>query len=258
MTRLKQLTMLALAFAMAAMVAPAAAQTPAGTQSTLEQQNKQILDELKAIRQLLERVIVQPANAARPPVLDARVTFATLPTDRVLGNVKAPVTMVEFTDLQCPFCRQYHMQTFEQIKREYIDTGKVRYIRRDLPLETIHPMALSAARVARCAREQGRFWEMQHAILVNNARLSSDILNTLARDVGLDSAKLATCLADPGRLDAMIREDVTAAQGAGLNATPAFLIGRTQETGFTGERLMGSQPFATFDAKIKELLAAVK
>jgi protein-disulfide isomerase len=226
---------------------------------TIEQQNRQILDELKAIRQVLERLIVVPQPAAaRPAAPQPPVTFATIPTDRVLGSPSAPITMVEFTDLQCPFCRQFQTTVFDALKRDYIDTGKVRFISRDLPLEAIHPMAVGAARMTRCALEQNRFWEMRHALLVNNARLSLDLFDTLATQVGLDDDKLDACLANTARLDAMIKADIAAAMSADLQATPAFVIGRTQAAGLVGERFMGAQPYAAFDAKLKQLLADIK
>jgi protein-disulfide isomerase len=129
---------------------------------SLQQQNDQILQELKAIRQLLEKLAGPlgqpgpvPAQAAAP--VDDHVTLATV-TGLVLGKPDAPLTMVEFTDLQCPFCRQFHVTAFEQIKTDYIDTGKLRYISRDFPLDSIHPFAQGAARAARPTRaSSGRY-----------------------------------------------------------------------------------------------------
>src|SRR3989344_8516599 len=79
--------------------------------------------------------------------------------DPFLGDKKAPVTIVEFSDFQCPYCARFRQQTFDQIKQEYIDTGKVRFVYRDFPLSSIHPMAQKAAEAAECADEQGKFWE---------------------------------------------------------------------------------------------------
>ena len=81
-----------------------------------------------------------------------------------LGRADAPLTIVEFTDYQCPYCRQFQAQTFAQLKKNYIDTGKLRFIVRDLPLE-FHSAARPAAEAAHCAAEQGKFWEMHHALL---------------------------------------------------------------------------------------------
>src|SRR5262245_15693319 len=118
---------------------------------SLPQQNDQILQELRAIRQLLEKLAgplgaTAPANAGVPGA-NAPVKLSEL-GGFVLGKADAPLTMVEFTDLQCPFCRQFHITTFEQLKKDYIDTGKLRYFALDFPLESLHPLAMQAARAA--------------------------------------------------------------------------------------------------------------
>src|SRR5437773_7550006 len=184
---------------------------PVAAQQSLQQQNDQILQELKAIRQLMEKLAGPlngqpggPVPTAAAPVND-NVKFANV-TGYVLGRADAPLTMVEFTDLQCPFCRQFHATAFEQIKREYIDTGKLRYISRDFPLDTIHPLAIAASRADRCAGEQGKFWEMRHAIL-GNGKLKSDSFAGFAKDLKLDVAGFNACVADTARLDARWQSD---------------------------------------------------
>ncbi len=101
--------------------------------------------------QLLENILVAVQPAARPAPLadDAPVTLKTVPTEQVLGKADARVTIVEFTDLQCPFCRQFRTTTFERIKRDYIDTGSVRFISRDPPLTAIHPLAIQPGHLYR-------------------------------------------------------------------------------------------------------------
>src|SRR5471032_2159020 len=206
------------------------AAAPASAQQSLSQQNDQILQELKAIRQLLEKLAgplgqpgsPTPTQAAAPPA-DDHVRLATV-TGMVLGKPDAPLTMVEFTDLQCPFCRQFHVTAYEQIKKDYIDTGKLRYISRDFPLDTIHPYAISAARASRCAAEQGRFWEMRHTILVNNAALTNDIFATFAQDLKLNVPNFKTCTADASRLQADLQQDLGDAGGVGVSGTQTFVI----------------------------------
>ncbi len=221
-------------------------------------QNTQILEELKAIRQLLEKLVAQPQPSVRPaPPASARVTLKAVPTEHMLGKADAPVTIVEFTDLQCPFCRQFHTTTFERIKQDYIDTGAVRFISRDLPLPSIHPLAMPAARMSICAAEQGRFWEMRHAILVNSNKLAADVFVSLAADLGLNAATFAECSNQTERLDALIDADAGEARAAGITGTPGFVVGRTvaSGSGFTGTRLMGALPFEQFEAAIKDVLA---
>jgi protein-disulfide isomerase len=246
-----------LALALGAMLtAPLAAQS-------LQQQNDQILQELKAIRQLLEKLAGPlggqpgapvPTQAAAP--VDDHVKLAAV-TGFAIGKPDAPLTMVEFTDLQCPFCRQFHVTAFEQIKKDYIDTGKLRYISRDFPLDTIHPYAQAAARASRCAAEQGKFWEMRHTILVNNAALNNDVFATFATDLKLNPATFKTCEASAAsKFQADFQKDLTDATAVGVSGTPTFVIGKTSANGLDGVRLVGAQPYAVFDAKLKELLAA--
>jgi protein-disulfide isomerase len=224
---------------------------------SLQQQNDQILNELRAIRQLLEKLagpLGQPVpTAAAPAPTTDKVKLASV-TGYVLGKPDAPLTMVEFTDLQCPFCRQFHVTAFEQIKKEYIDTGRLRYVSRDFPLDSIHPMAISAARAARCAGEQGKFWEMRHAILVNNATLNADSFATFAGDLKLNASSFKACSSDTSKWQVELQKDLNEGQSVGVSGTPSFVIGRTSANGLDGIRLVGAQPFAAFDARLKELL----
>jgi protein-disulfide isomerase len=234
---------------------------PAAAQS-LPQQNQDILNELRQIRQLLEKLagpLGQPTGGAVPTAaaapVDDHVKLATV-TGYALGKPDAPLTMVEFTDLQCPFCRQFHVTAFEQIKKDYIDTGKLRYISRDFPLDSLHPYAQNAARASRCAGDQGKFWEMRHTILLNNAQLGADVFNTFAADLKLNVATFKACEASAAtKFQAEMQKDLTDATSVGVSGTPTFVIGRTSANGLDGVRLVGAQPYAVFDAKLQELLA---
>lgn len=235
---------------------------PVSAQQSLQQQNEQILNELKAIRQLLERlagpigpggVPPMPVPTAPAPVND-NVSLSSV-TGIMIGKPDAPLTMIEYTDLQCPFCRQYHITSYEQIKKDWIDTGKLRYLVRDLPIESIHPQAMPAARATRCAGEQGKLWEMRHAILLNNARLSTDVFGPFAQDLKLNMAAFNKCFADTSKFQAEISKDMAEAATVGISATPSFVIGKTSAGQMEGVRFIGAQPYAAFDAKLKELAA---
>jgi protein-disulfide isomerase len=215
-----------------------------------------ILQELRAIRQLLQRgagTTPGPATPAAAPARFERVTIADEPA-WALGRPDAPVTLVEFTDLECPFCRRFHVSTFEELRNQYIDTGKVRFVSRDLPLE-IHKHALLAAHAARCAGEQGKFWELRHTMLVNGRSLGPETIRAQAGDLGLDVAALESCI-DSRRHEPAIQKDMSAAQAAGLTGTPSFVLGKTTVNGIEGIKIVGAQPYATFEGKIRELLAA--
>ena len=237
--------------------------TPAGAQQSLQQQNEQILNELKAIRQLLERLAgpIGPGGAPGlpvPPMPSAPVSDnVSLPsvTGIMIGKADAPLTMIEYTDLQCPFCRQYHITAYEQIKKDWIDTGKLRYLVRDLPIESIHPQAMPAARATRCAGEQGKLWEMRHAILLNNGRLTNDAFGPFAQDLKLNMAAFNKCYADGSKFQAEISKDMAEAATVGISATPSFVIGKTSAGQMDGVRFIGAQPYSAFDAKLKELAA---
>ena len=215
-----------------------------------------ILDELRQIRQLLERMQQQPARAAQPAAPPEGPVRIALDGAYVLGRPDAPVTMVEFSDYECPFCRQYHMASFEKIKRDYIDTGKVRYVSRDLPLD-FHPHAKPAAKAARCAGEQGRFWEMRRALIVNGNALGPQLMAGLARELKLDEAAFGECVAST-RYDKAIADDVSAAAAVGISGTPTFVVGRSDAAGVEGQKVIGAQPVASFEERIQALLAPVK
>ena len=165
--------------------------------------------------------------------------------DPFLGDKKAPVTIVEFSDFQCPYCARFRQQTFDQIKQEYIDTGKVRFVYRDFPLSSIHPMAQKAAEAAECADEQNKFWEYHDGIFANQASLSIDNMKKWAKDLGLDSSKFNSCL-DSEKYANEVRNDLSDATKTGGQGTPYFLVGNTQ--------LSGAYPFDAFQQAIESQL----
>jgi protein-disulfide isomerase len=211
------------------------------------QQNDRILDELSEIRRLVEQTA---AATDRVKLADVGGEF--------LGRADAPLTMVEFTDLQCPYCREFHNTTFERIKKDYIDTGKLRYLSRDFPIDALHPLSIAAARAARCAGDQAKFWEMRHIILVNNAKLTEDAFLAFARQLDLDLAAFTRCLADTGRIDAKWQRDKADATSVGMVGTPSFIIGLTSATGIEGTRMAGAKPYTVFDTALSDLLATVE
>lgn len=231
------------------------AQAPAPPQPaappTLQQQNEEILRELRAIRMLLERLTTpqQQGQAAAQPAT-ARVTNLT---GYSMGKADAPLTMVEFTDLQCPFCRQFVLTSFDEIKRNWIDTGKLRYVTRDFPIADLHAQAVPAARAARCAGAQGKFWEMRMALLRNANLLSSAYIAATAADLKLDAKVFAACSTST-RFDGEIQADMQEGTRINVAGTPTFVMGRTTASAIEGPVVVGALPYAQFDAKLKQLL----
>src|SRR5256885_9876297 len=169
---------------------PASAPPPAPQAPLTQQQGDEMLRELRAIRILLER-LTTPRPSAPPQPEVGRVTNLT---GYALGRPDAPLTMVEFTDLQCPFCRQFILTSFNDIRKNWIDTGKLRYISRDFPLD-FHAQAMPAARAARCAGEQGKFWEMRLGLMRNANLLTPEYITRTASDLKIDSKAFAACTA---------------------------------------------------------------
>jgi protein-disulfide isomerase len=170
----------------------------------------------------------------------------------ILGATDAPVTVVEFTDYQCPFCKRFILSTFPLLKRDFIDTGKVRWIVRDLPLG-FHPNAYKAAQAAHCAGDQGKFWEMRDTLFRNNANLGIEQLPGYARDIGLDGDAFDACLSSD-RHQAQIEQDSQDADRIRITGTPSFVIGKTAGDSVSGRLVIGAQATAVFTAEIKRVL----
>jgi len=212
------------------------------------EQAQEIINELKQIRQTLEK-LTSPQQAPAP---DDKVSYKLYPGGFSLGDAKAPLVMVEYTDFQCPFCQQFHNTAFAQIKANYIDTGKIRFVSRDFPLD-FHDNARRAATAGHCAAEQGKFWEMRHVMIVNANALKPDNLATYAATVQMDVPKFKSCL-ESDKYKAQIDQDIAEGGVAGVQGTPSFVIGRIENDKLEGVRLVGAMPYATFDAKIQQLL----
>ena len=161
------------------------------------------------------------------------------------GEEDAPVTMIEFSDFQCPFCGRFFTQTLPLIEEQYLKTGKVKFVYKDFPLESIHPMALPAALAARCAGEQGKFWEYHDIIFENQALLSDSSLKQWASDLGLNTGDFNSCL-DSQKYLSEIRKDLQEGEAAGIRGTPGFLI--------NGQLISGAQPFNVFQQAIESQL----
>ena len=154
------------------------ASTAADEPPMTRQQADEIVRELHEIRNLLQ----QPPgarNEVRPPGIAPQKVSMSLENTRFMGSEKAPLTIVEFTDYQCPYCQRFHLTTFTALKEKYIDSGVARFYSRDLPLE-MHRNALRAAEAARCAGEQGHFWEMRNLLQSNSDKLELEILHSTA------------------------------------------------------------------------------
>ena len=209
------------------------------------QQADQILQELRQIRLLLERQQQQPAG---PP---AKIKM-NLEGAEMLGSKNAPVTMVEFTDYQCPFCQSFHAQTFGELKKNFIDTGKVRFFSRDLPLDSMHPDAMRAAEAGRCAGDQGQFWKLRDLMGNHADKLDLQSLLADAEFLKLDVTVFRVCVVSE-KYKNEIQADMMEAMRIGADGTPAFVVGKSTAEGIEGDLVVGAQPYNVFDLKLRSL-----
>ena len=141
------------------------------------------------------------------------------------------------------------------MERDYIQSGKVKYVSRDLPLESIHPLAMKAAEATHCAGEQGKYWEMHDRLFAHQQELARPDLSKHAQALGLDMAAFDQCV-DTGKSATRIRKDMAEAQSLQVTGTPTFFLGLTDPNGsqVKGVRMTGAQPYQTFKDAIERLL----
>ncbi len=218
---------------------------PAAATTITSAQAEDILAELRNIKSMLE----EDRKSAEPAAGTIRMADVAL---NALGSPNAPVTIVEFTDYQCPYCHRFHEQTWPELKKTYIDTGKVRFVVRDLPLD-FHDQALPSAIAARCAGEQDHYWPMYEALLGQTEGLTKNMARKLAIVIGVDLPTFDACLQNPGVRHA-IETDVAEAQRIGVTGTPGFVIAQSHAGQLEGTLLLGAQPTAAFTSRIEALL----
>lgn len=190
----------------------------------------------------------------RPPAgaknLDAVIEIGDAP---MLGDRAAPVTLIEFTDYQCPFCKRLSQDTLPEIRKAYVDSGKVRYVTRDLPL-SIHKKAPKAAGAANCAGDQGKYWQMHDSMFAHEDQLDPERLVAQAGELGLDVEAFKSCL-ERGKHKARVDASAAEAGKLGITGTPTVLVGCSDGDKVKDLKVVRvAQPFATYRAQIDELL----
>jgi protein-disulfide isomerase len=156
------------------------------------------------------------------------------------GPKNAKITIVEFSDYECPFCKQWHSQVWPQIQKKY--GSQVRLVYRDFPLFGLHNNAEPAAEAAHCADDQGKYWEYHDQIFSGNYPLSRKGFDSMASSIGLDATKFAACL-DNGTYKNIVQSNYDFASNLGVQSTPTFFV--------NGMAMVGAQPFEVFDKVIQ-------
>ena len=212
------------------------------------------MDILQADVGKLTALLAKVEERTRPPKQlpkSANIPFAANP---MLGVTSAKIGVVEFSDYQCPYCRTFHTAVLPELKKNYIDTGKVIFVSRDAPMD-FHPMAEPAAIAANCAGEQGAYYPMQEDLYAQQNRFGNEFYQELAGKLGLDIKRFETCLHDPAQQQEVRRDSAFAAE-LGVEGTPTFFIGRID-----GDHLVdavpvvGAQPYGAYMQWIERLLS---
>ncbi|GBL36410.1 Na(+)/H(+) antiporter NhaA 2 [Anaerolineaceae bacterium] len=180
-------------------------------------------------------------SVVRRPVQRVQVSADDDPS---WGNADAPVTIIEFSDFQCPYCRVFYQTTLVTLLERY--PKQVRFVYRDFPLASIHPQATLAAEASQCAHAQGRFWEFHNAVFANIDRLGPDLYQSLAISMGLDKERFAACV-NSREFSAEVEKDFNDARALGVTGTPTFFI--------NGIPLVGAQPLEAFAQIIEQELS---
>jgi protein-disulfide isomerase len=218
---------------------------------TIAEQQRQILSSLNDIKQLLA------ANAGARPAPQPPAPPSALTTQRETfrGASGASVAIVEYADFECPYCGQYEHEVYPQIAKDYVQTGKVKYFFRDLPLP-MHPRAMGAARAAHCAGEQGKYWEMHDSLFAKQNAIKDVDMPGRAQELGLDTAKFSECLSSD-RYTGEINKSGAEAQKMGIGGTPTFFVGKVEPNGDVTnlKMIIGTRPYEAFKSAIEDSLA---
>jgi protein-disulfide isomerase len=210
--------------------------------------------EVAQLRRALGELGVGPAAADASAKGNGKGVQITLnATYPVLGNPEAPIAIVEFSDFQCPYCGRFQQDTFSELKKVYIDTGRVRYISRQFPLP-MHPLARDAAIAARCAAKQQAYWKMRDSLFSQQPRLGPELYKELSATLQLDRSAFTGCLTDPSSA-ADVDADLALGQSLGVRGTPSFFVGRVAKGQIVdAQNIRGAKPFPMFVRAIEPLL----
>jgi protein-disulfide isomerase len=222
----------------------------------LKEGQESMKSDLAEIKKLLQSgARAAPTAPVQPPFEPKDVNIAGA---SMLGDASAKVTLIEYSDYQCPFCARHSRQTMPEIIKNYVNDGKVKFIMREFPIPALHPRASAASEAALCARDQDKYWEM-HDILFNNQRkMSDEDLNGYASEIGLDTAAFGACM-EQKKYAEQVEKDIAEGKLMGVSGTPSFVLGLTDSEDPDKVRVTkfvrGARGYPTFSQLIDELLA---
>lgn len=193
----------------------------------------------------------QQAGAPKAPAAPTKVNIKVTADDPFLGDPNAKLTVVEFGDFQCPFCGKFHNEVVSELKKDYIDTGKIKFVFKNLAF--LGKESTDTANAALCAKEQNKYWEYHDKIYIsqsgeNQGTFSIDNLKKFALDLGIEPTQFNDCL-DAQKYNAQVTADNAEANKNGFNSTPSTAVGDTP--------VVGAQPYSAFKTIIDQKLAAL-
>ena len=223
---------------------------------TLKEGQAAIQEELEEIKALLRGRAVAGNQAPAPTEPQtAEISVAGAP---FLGDEEAAVAIIEFSDYQCPFCYRHFQNVVPELKSAYLESGQVKYVMREFPIESIHPAAMQASQAALCAGEQDSYWEMHDLIFENQQRMRLRDLVEHAEELDLDEEDFRACV-ESGRYEEQIRADLEVGSRLGVRGTPSFFIGLTDpenpDNVIASRFIRGAQPYRVFQQAIEQLLS---
>jgi len=227
--------------------------------AALREAQQAIAREVEAIRTMLQQAMgPRPAPSAAGAIAAgegaAALTIAGRPSK---GNPRAKVTVVEYSDYECPYCGQYVAQVYPQIDREYVKTNKINYVFKNYPIAQLHPASIKAHKAAACAGDQNRYWEMHDRLFADQRNFNLDRFVEHAALLSLEPIAFRACI-ESTKHESLIRDDVAEAENGGVRGTPVFVLALTDPKGqaITPARvIVGAQPFTAFKEAIDAMLA---
>lgn len=207
----------------------------------------------KAVREIKE--LARAGQPAPPPPKPESILLG-IDDDPLKGDRKARLVLIEFSDFQCPYCARFVRETLPEIEKDYIKTGKLKYVFRDFPIASAHKDAFKAALAAGCALDQGKYWEMHDRLFENQAAFTVYNLTQNAEAIGLNKETFQQCL-NKNEYETEVQSDFADGLKAGVNQTPTFFLGLTEPNSPKVKVLTvitGAKPYAVFKAAIESAL----
>jgi protein-disulfide isomerase len=226
-----------------------------GCMATMQNDIAEIKQNQEAIKQELANLknLLQTRQIKQTPKAQAINSILDVSGAPTQGAQNAKLTLVEFTDYQCPFCKQHVQTTLPQLEKAYVSTGKLRYLLRDFPLEALHKHAQQAAEAALCAGDQNKYWQMHDKLFANQQALDLENLSNYAKAIGLKKSSFKECLTT-GKYAETVRRNSEDGHKLGITGTPSFLLGVSDGNKVKNVRLIvGAQPFPVFKQEIDEI-----